>query len=279
MGEPTPIGVGGPSASVARLPEDLRALDRAYAIGHHGRWSAARRAEIVDGYLRDLFGASRPPEGAALVALGGYGRGMLSPGSDVDLLILHDGTSAPAVEGLSERLLYPLWDVGLRVGHAVRTPDECVDASARLDVATAMLDGRLLAGDGSVWVEARARVLEPVRTDPRGFADRLVDDRGARRERYGSVSSLLEPDVKEGTGGLRDVQNLRCLEVAIGSTLEEAWTLRGAERHAVDDAEEVLVRVRSALHLEGGRGSNRLVLEQQAPIAAGMGFVDERGLP
>ena len=279
MGEPTPIGVGGPSASVARLPEDLRALDRAYAIGHHGRWSAARRAEIVDGYLRDLFGASQPPEGAALVALGGFGRGMLSPGSDLDLLILHDGTSAPAVEGLAERLLYPLWDVGLRVGHAVRSPDECVDASTRLDVATAMLDGRLLAGDASVWVEAHARVLEPVRTDPRGFAARLVEDRGARRDRYGSMSSLLEPDVKEGTGGLRDVQSLRWLELAIGSPLEEAGILRPAERHAVDDAEEVLVRVRSALHLETGRGSDRLVLEQQPPIAAGMGFVDEPGLP
>ena len=279
MGEPTPIGVGRPSASVARLPEDLRALDRAYAIGHHGRWSAARRAEIVDGYLGDLFGASEPSEGAAIVALGGYGRGMLSPGSDVDLLILHDGTSAPAVAGLAERLLYPLWDVGLRVGHAVRTPDECVDASARLDVATAMLDGRLLAGDRSVWAEAHARVLEPVRTDPRGFADRLVEDRGTRRDRYGSVSSLLEPDVKEGTGGLRDVQSLGWLEVAIGSPLEDAGILRGAERHAVDDAEEVLVRVRSALHLETGRGSDRLVLEQQPPIAAGMGFVDEPGLP
>jgi [protein-PII] uridylyltransferase len=257
--------------------EDLRALDRAYAIGHHGRWSAARRAEIVDGYLRDLFGAAEP--GVALVALGGYGRGSLSPGSDVDLLILHDGSNAPEVAALAERLLYPLWDAGLRVGHAVRTPAGCVDAAARLDASTAMLDGRLLAGDRDVWSATHASMLEPVRADPRRFAARLLDDRWARRERYGSVSSLLEPDVKEGTGGLRDAQTLGWLERAVGSPLEEAGIVRAAEGRAVADAEEVLIRVRSALHLESGRGTDRLVLEQQAPIAAGMGFVDEPGLP
>ena len=275
MGERPDVGV--PPASAGRLGDDLRALDRAYALGHHGRWSASRRAEIVDGYLRDLFGDAGP--GVALVALGGYGRGMLSPGSDVDLLILHDGSNAEDVAALAERLLYPLWDAGLRVGHAVRTPAECLDAAAQLDATTAMLDGRLLAGDRSAWSRALANVLELVRADPRGLASRLVDDRAARRERYGSVSSLLEPDVKEGTGGLRDAQTLGWLERAVGSPLEEAGVVRAAERRAVAEAEEVLVRVRSALHLEGGRGSDRLVLEQQAPIAAGMGFVDEPGLP
>ena len=276
MGE-RPAELGAPRASVARLLEDLRALDRAYALGHHGRWSAARRAEIVDGYLRDLFGAAGPQ--VALVALGGYGRGMLSPGSDVDLLILHDGSKASGVGALAERLLYPLWDAGLSVGHAVRTPAECVEAATRLDAATAMLDGRILAGNRTAWSATHASVLEPARADPRAFAARLVDDRESRRERFGSVSSLLEPDVKEGMGGLRDAQTLGWLELAVDSPLEEVGIVRPAERRAVAEAEEVLVRVRSALHLEGGRGSDRLVLEQQAPIAAGMGFVDEPGLP
>jgi [protein-PII] uridylyltransferase len=279
VGERPPIGVGDPPASVARLSDDLRALDRAYAVGHHGRWSATRRAQMVDGCLRDLFGVTGPASGVALVALGGYGRGMLSPGSDVDLLILHDEASAPEAAALAERLLYPLWDAGLRVGHAVRTPADCADAAARLDAATAMLDGRLLAGDRAAWGRTHAIVLGSVRDDPRGFAVRLLDDRAARRARYGSVSSLLEPDVKGGLGGLRDAQGLRWLELAIGSPLEEAGILREAERRAVDDAEEVLVRVRSALHLETGRGSDRLVLEQQPPIASGMGFLDEPGLP
>ena len=276
MPEPTPPAE--PPPSVARLVEDLRALDRAYAVGHHGRWSAARRSEIVDDCLRELFGTSAPSSRVTLVALGGYGRGALSPGSDVDLLILHDGPDAGRVGALVERLLYPLWDAGLRVGHAVRTPAECAAAAARLDAATAMLDGRFLAGDRALWDRAQAGVLEPARGDPRGFALRLVDDREGRRERFGSVSSLLEPDVKEGAGGLRDVQALGWLQVAIGSPLEEAGIVGTAERRAVDDAEEFLVRVRSALHLEAGRGSDRLVLEQQPPIAAGMGFVDEPGL-
>jgi len=278
--EPTrPAGAGEAPPPVGRLLEDLRALDRAYAIGHHGRWSAARRAEILDGCLRELFGASAPVPGVALVALGGYGRAMLTPGSDVDLLILHDGPNGEVVASLAERLLYPLWDAGLRVGHAVRTPAECADAVSGLAAATAMIDGRPLEGDSALWERAHAGVLEPVRADPRAFAARLADDRIARRDRFGSVSSLLEPDVKEGAGGLRDVQALGWLQVAVGSALEEAGLVRATERRAVDEAEEFLVRVRSALHLETGRGSDKLVLEQQPPIAAGMGFVDEPGLP
>ena len=112
---PPPAGVGEPPDSVTRLADDLRALDRAYATGHHGRWSASRRAEIVDGCLRDLFRAAEPASGVALVALGGYGRAALTPGSDVDLLIVHDGSDAAGVAalafatelafGLCERLL------------------------------------------------------------------------------------------------------------------------------------------------------------------------------
>ena len=280
MRVPTPpTGAGEPPPAVGRLIDDLRALDRAYAVGHHGRWSAGRRAEIVDGYLRSLFAATEKASGLALVALGGYGRGALSPGSDVDLLILYDGPNADDVAALAGRLLYPLWDAGLRVGHAVRTPTECADASAGLDAATAMLDGRLLAGDDVLWERGHAAVLERVRRDPRAFATGLVDDRDARRERFGSVSSLLEPELKEGIGGLRDVQALGWLQVAVGASLEQAGLVRAAERRAVDEAEEFLVRVRSALHLETGRGSDTLVLEQQPPIAAGMGFVDEPGLP
>ena len=125
------------------------------------------------------------PEDVALVALGGYGRGTLAPGSDLDLLILHEG-SADAVSQLAERLLYPLWDAGLQVGHAVRTAEVCFEIAAeRLDATTAMLDGRLLAGSAPGWDEVRSAVLAPVRGDPIAFAQRLVADRDARRERFG----------------------------------------------------------------------------------------------
>ena len=219
------------------------------------------------------------PEDVALVALGGYGRGTLAPGSDLDLLILHEG-SADEVSLLAERLLYPLWDAGLQVGHAVRTAEVCVEIAAeRLDATTAMLDGRLLAGSAPGWDEVRSAVLAPVRGDPIAFAQRLVADRDARRERFGSVSSLLEPELKEGVGGLRDVHALGWVRTAIGRPLEEGGILREAERRSVDGADEFLTRVRSALHLETGRGSDRLLAEQQPSIAAAMGFADEPGLP
>jgi len=233
----------------------------------------------MDGCLRDLFDAAEPGEEVALVALGGYGRGMLSPGSDVDLLIFHDGTRPDDVSAVAERLLYPMWDAGLRVGHAVRTVDECVQLAAeRLDATTAMLDGRVIGGPAPAWDGARSAVLAPVRRDPRAFAERLVTDRQARRERFGSVSSLLEPDLKEGVGGLRDAHALGWLRIGIGRPLDEAGILREAERRAVDEAEEFLVRARSALHLETGRGSDRLLVEQQPAIAGAMGYEDEPGL-
>ncbi len=147
-------------APVGRLLEDLRSLDRAYSTGHHGRWSGRRRAELADACLRDLAAAAGMPEDVALVALGGYGRGTLAPGSDLDLLILHDGRSADAVAALAETLLYPLWDAGLRVGHAVRTPEACAEIAAeRLDATTAMLDGRVLAGSAPGWDDVRSAVL------------------------------------------------------------------------------------------------------------------------
>ena len=278
-GSPT----AGP-APVARLLEERSALDRAYSPGDHGRWSAARRAELVDACLRELFALAEPAAGIALVALGGYGRAELAPRSDVDLLLLHDGSSAEEVAALAERLLYPLWDAGLTVGHGVRTPAECgAIALERLDAATAMLDGRWLAGDEDLWAETYGSLVAGVRDEPRASAERLHADAQRRTERFGHVSHLLEPDLKEGAGGLRDVHALGWLGIALGEqpdapALDGLGLLRAAEREAVDGAHEFLLRVRSALHLETGRASDRLLLEQQTGIARWMGFADEPGL-
>jgi [protein-PII] uridylyltransferase len=284
-GEPPP-GSMHAAGSAGGLAEKLRALDRAYSPGHHGRWSARRRAELVDESLRRAFGDRDPEVGVvALAALGGYGRGELTPASDIDLLILHDAGAPERLTALAQSVLYPLWDAGLTVGHAVRTPQECLAfAVGRIDASTAMLDGRLLAGDEELFAAMRELVLGWVREDPRGYAARLAEAAGERADRYGSVSYLLEPDLKEGAGGLRDIHSLGWLRAVVGEsrdlpTLDGVGLLRSIEREAIDDAEEFLVRVRSALRLETGRKGERLVLEWQPQVARDMGFVDEPGLP
>ena len=268
------VAVTGPIAT--RLREELSALDRAYSTGHHGRWSARRRAELVDAALVELFAASEAPPGTALVATGGYGRGGLAPASDVDLVLLHDGASTEDAERVASSLLYPLWDLGLALGHAVRTPEEAETAAReRLDTLTAMLDTRLVAGDAGVADRAAAAVLEDVRVDPEGFRRRLGNAAVERRDRYGSAAELLEPNLKEGAGGLRDVASLAWWERARGHPLEDDGSIGPGERAALDAAEEFLTRVRSALHLETGRRADRLVLDHQPAIARAMGFEDE----
>ncbi|MEX0754439.1 MAG: ACT domain-containing protein [Actinomycetota bacterium] len=274
-----------PAPAVARLLDEIAALDRAYSAGHHGRWSARRRAELVDTCLRELFGGHVDAGPVALAALGGYGRGELTPGSDIDLLLLHDGEHPEQVAALAEALLYPLWDSGFVVGHAARTPEDClVYAVGRIDAATAMLDVRTLAGDEVLVDRMRELVYGWVREDPRGFAVRLREAMLERHERYGTVSSHLEPDVKEGSGGLRDTQTLGWLASVAGEsadepTLDGVGLVRGAEREEIEAAAEFLTRVRSAVHLQTGSRTDRLLLDRQPDVAREMGFTGRPGLP
>ncbi|MGZ8615423.1 MAG: [protein-PII] uridylyltransferase family protein, partial [Actinomycetota bacterium] len=259
------------AGSIERLRRELGSLDRAYSAGHHGLWSARRRAELLDAALAEMFRAAEPPPGVGLAALGGYGRRQQLPWSDVDLLILHDGRWSAEIAGLAERLLYPLWDGGFEVGHAVRTPFECEQvARERLDALTSMLDLRSLAGDETLVGEAAERVRAVASGDVPAFARALRDDAALRAERFGATAHLLEPDLKNGVGGLRDIQAVRWATAIAGDAL-----LRTAERGAIEAAEEFLTRVRSALQFETGKHSDRLPLELQPPIARVMGFGDE----
>jgi [protein-PII] uridylyltransferase len=263
------------STPTARLREELDALDRAYSRGHHGLWSARRRADLLDAALSDLFDAAGPPPGLALAATGGYGRREQLPASDVDLLLAHDGAHVGDVATFAERFLYPLWDAGFTLGHAVRTAGEAREAAAdHLDAATAMLDGRPLAGDRDVLRALQDGVHAEVASDPTAFAAALRAATHDRHERFGSAANLLEPEVKEGAGGLRDVATVGWLEEATGREL-----LRPGEREALGAAREFLTRVRSALHLETGRRTDRLVAEHQGSVARAMGFSDEPRLP
>jgi [protein-PII] uridylyltransferase len=240
---------------------------------------------LVDECLRELFRAADPPPGLALVALGGYGRGELAPASDIDLLVLHGSRRSEPARAAAERLFYPLWDAGFTVGHAVRTVRDCQAlAAGRLDAATALLDARLLAGDGELFARMRDRVLSGVRSDPRGFVARLAEAANDRRSRFGSVSHLLEPDLKEGAGGLRDIHTIRWAGIAVAGdagirALEEVGSLRRSEREGLESAGDFLVRLRSALQLESGRKIDRVHADDQPSLAAALGFGDEPGLP
>lgn len=272
-----------PRAVVDRLKDELSALDRAYAPGAHGRWSARRRAGLVDAALVRLYEGAASDLGAArttLAALGGYGRAALAPASDLDVLLVHDGSDVEAVTLQAERLLYPLWDAGFTVGHAVRTVPEVREAAAeRLETLTASLDLRVIAGDAALGAEAADATLALATADPRAFAERLRGAGAARRERYGAATHRLEPDLKESAGGLRDVHSLRWFGLALGGSLADRRLVHPTEATAVDDAEEFLTRARSALHLVTRTATDRLIREHQADVAAAMGFEDEPGLP
>src|SRR3954464_9840532 len=278
MSEPTTVA----ETAVSMLRDQLAALDRAYSSGHHGRWSASRRAALVDDCLRALFENSGASSDVALCAVGGYGRGELAPRSDVDLLLLHDGRDD--TRALAERILYPLWDAGLTLGHSVRTPAECVaGAGERLDIATALLDLRAIGGNAALAENTQAQVRSAVAADAPGFVSLLVADRERRADRYGSVSHLLEPSLKEGIGGTRDANVLHWVAlVRTGDgalrSLVPAGVLRSREANAATDAEEFLTRTRSAVHLATGRSANRLRREDQPQIARSLGFSDEPGL-
>jgi [protein-PII] uridylyltransferase len=268
-----------PTDTVERLRRDLDALDRAYSRGHHGLWSAAKRAETYDRALVTMFRSLAQSPGVALTALGGYGRSQQLPRSDVDLLVVHDGTDPSGVAEIAERLLYPLWDAGFEVGHAVRTPAECaLIAREHVDACTAMLDLRLLAGDGAVVTDASNGVRRFVTQDPVTFTRSLGADGRDRADRVGSTAHLLEPDLKSGAGGLRDIQAIGWLQIAWAERDDAGWTLRPHDRDALADAEEFLTRARSALQLETGKRSDRLPLELQPSIARSMGFTDEPSL-
>jgi [protein-PII] uridylyltransferase len=202
----------------------------------------------------------------ALAAVGGYGRGELSPGSDLDILILHNGKIAEEkLKAVVNDLLYPLWDRN-SVDHSVRTRSQTRDAAASdLRVATGLLDIRLIAGNANLVSAVQADSLEYWRRDAQRNLPELKKTLAARHDRAGELAYLLEPDLKEARGGLRDVQALRAMAAsgAVGVPLEKiSW------------AESTLSNVREALHTASGRGKDRLLFQEQDKVAKILNYKD-----
>ncbi|KAF2777300.1 [protein-PII] uridylyltransferase [Streptomyces sp. OM5714] len=228
-------------------------------------------AELTDDWLAGLFGAGTGGHaGVALVAVGGYGRGELSPRSDLDLLLLHDGRDDQAVAALADRLWYPVWDLGLDLDHSVRTPQQARKTAAEdVKVQLGLLDARHLAGDLGLTASLRTAVLADWRNQAPRRLPELRDLCAERAERQGELRFLLEPDLKEARGGLRDATALRAVAAS--------W-LADAPREGLADAGRRLLDVRDALHLATGRATDRLALQEQDEVAAGLGLLDADAL-
>lgn len=224
-------------------------------------------AELTDDWLSGLFTAGTEDlKGVSLVAVGGYGRGELSPRSDLDLLLLHDGADPKAVAALADRLWYPVWDLGLALDHSVRTPAEARKTAAEdLKVQLGLLDARHLVGDPGLTAGLRTAVLADWRNQAPKRLPELQELCVERAERQGELQYLLEPDLKEARGGLRDATALRAVAAS--------W-LADAPREGLDDARRRLLDVRDALHLATGRATDRLALQEQDQVAAELGLLD-----
>jgi [protein-PII] uridylyltransferase len=262
--------------------ERLEAGENGLAVA---RLLAAVADEVVsalyDYTTTHRFRARNPTEGErlALVAVGGYGRGELAPSSDLDLLFLRAYKSTPFDESVTEFVLYMLWDMGLKVGHASRNVDECLKL-AREDhtIQTALLESRRIAGDESLFEEFAARFRKDIADRDHGaFIAAKLKERDERHARAGASRYMVEPNLKEGKGGLRDLHTLfwlarRQYGFSHMRQYVEAGVFTKEQRNAFRRALEFYWTVRCHLHFLTGRGEERLTFDVQPELAKRLGY-------
>ncbi len=278
----------------AFLQARTEAIKARHAAGESGLVIAHARAAVVDELLSALLrmAVTTYPHGAlptpmALLALGGYGRGELSPLSDVDVMFLYPSKTKSAVvkplqEHLTNEILYPLWDCGLKVGHSSRTVEE-VFAEARKDIQTktSLLEARFLGGSKSLFESFAQAYRSYFTTDqPMDYIAQRLGDQASRRAKAGNTVFLLEPDIKNGVGGLRDYQNtLWMARVKLGvTTMTELVSQNYLGEQDVaefDRSYNFLLRVRNQLHFMVSHPTDTLDLEIQPRLARALGYTHE----
>ena len=260
-----------------------------------GRGCAASLSYFQDELVRLIFDytvwhvyrATNPSdaERMTVVATGGYGRGLLAPGSDIDLLFLLPYKQTPWGESVAEYMLYLLWDLGFKVGHATRTVDQCIKLGlSDMTIRTALLDARLIHGDGQLFAEFEDRFRsEVVRGTAREFIDAKMGERDERIRRAGESRYKVEPNVKDGKGGLRDLHTLHWLSKYIfgqevGHAAVEAGIFTPDEAQTFRRCEEFLWSVRCFLHFLTGRAEEVLTFDHQPAMAKNLGYTEHGGL-
>jgi [protein-PII] uridylyltransferase len=272
------------------LSSNVNFLRAAHLGGASGQQSVQAYAAFMDTFLVTLFRLAVDDarrEGAApapfvLVALGGYGRGELHPLSDLDLLLLYDGEMSPYVQRVTQGLLYTLWDLGLQVGHAVRSLPDCV-AMARTDFTsrTSMQQARYLVGDRRLFNRFRKVLAENVyRKDFAQFLETALAERDQRYRKFGASPYMGEPNVKESAGGLRDIHTAMWLASTKFGTrtlleLKDKRLITEGEQRMADAALTFLWRVRNELHFISGHKNDVLGRDIQPQIAKNFGYVGD----
>lgn len=223
-------------------------------------------------------------ERIAVLAVGGYGRAEMAPHSDIDIAFITPTKRAAWCEQTIEAILYCLWDLGLKVGQSSRTVDETMRmAKADLTIRTALLESRFVWGDRELFEETRRRFwLEVAKGSERQFLKQKLEERDNRHKRMGDSRYVVEPNIKEGKGGLRDLQTLYWIgkyihRVRSASELVEVGLLTSAEYSSFRRAEGFLLAVRSHMHLITGRAEDRLTFDLQREVAKRMKFADRTG--
>ncbi|MEL7302529.1 MAG: [protein-PII] uridylyltransferase, partial [Pseudomonadota bacterium] len=282
------------------LFKEIIAESRAYAEvqlneSGDGRTCAAYLSDTMDHIISAVHdyasahiyhqSADRTTERMAVMATGGYGRALLAPGSDIDLLFLLPQKKCPWGESVAEYVLYLLWDLGLKVGHATRTIDQCLKLStADVTIRSALLDARFIHGD---WQLSRdfnqAFWLDVDRQSARTFVEAKMRERDERHERSGRSRFLVEPNIKDGKGGLRDLHTLHWLAKYLtrnepGADAVARGIFLKSEMSTFRRCEDFLWTVRCHLHFLTGRAEERLTFEYQQDMATRLGYRDARGL-
>ena len=230
------------------------------------------RSNESDLLLTSLFTqAIEEKEGIALAAVGGFGRGELCPGSDLDLVLIHGGKlKEQELLDLVNRILYPLWDQGVKVDHSVRTRREMRDASETdLKVALGLLDIRFICGEVDLVTVVQQDAIDDWRKYSRKRLPELRASLDERHERAGELAYLLEPDLKESRGGLRDITALRA--IALSGVIDVAMD-------RVSNAESILMTARETLHISSERDKDKLLFQEQDKVAALLEYADADAL-
>ncbi|HTT75663.1 MAG TPA: [protein-PII] uridylyltransferase, partial [Candidatus Binataceae bacterium] len=277
-----------------RLDEVRAELWQRHQAGGGGLEIVKDFTAAVDELIRALYRYADTGQGRrfprlnqrlAVIARGGYGRGELNPYSDIDLVFLHEYKPGPYTEVVTEVILHALWDAGLSVGHSVRNVAECVRmASNDLKEKTAILDARFLAGDEKLYAGfAKAIETDVLNRGQAEFFKAKLNETRSRHKQYGESIYLLEPQIKEGEGGLRDLHTAlwlakvkyksRCLEDLVHKAI-----IGEAELNEVNAAKDFIFRVRNSLHFLSKRHTDQLTFEYQEQLAPMLGFADADGV-